>query len=132
MYLITGLCSELVQWLWSTLIQQELDTLKDRFNNHVIRKDREKKLPSGVSPNVAYTLFSQYGGQNCLQPVDRAFVKSLMDDMGGKELIQFVSVEYAERAASVFESLAYLELTFQNVWLVFSAMMRLMHPSRYL
>jgi len=77
------------------LIQQELDTLKDRFNNHVVCKDKEKKLPSGVSPNVAYTLYDQYGGEQCLQPVDRAFVKALMEAIGGEDLIHFVSVEYA-------------------------------------
>lgn len=37
-------CSELVQWIWPELIQQELDELKDRFNNHVSRKNRKKRI----------------------------------------------------------------------------------------
>ena len=110
------------------LIQQELDTLKDRFNDHVVRKDRGKKLPSGVSPNIAYALYEQYGGEDCLQLIDRDFVKSLMEDIGGEELIRFVSVEYAARAQAAFGTLGFPTLTFQNVWLAFSAMMPIMYP----
>ena len=117
-----------MQWLWSTLIQQELDTLKDRFNNHVVCKDKEKKLPSGVSPNVAYTLYDQYGGEQCLQPVDRAFVKALMEAIGGEDLIHFVSVEYAVRAQTVFNDLRFGALSFHNIWNVFTAMMPIMYP----
>lgn len=119
--------SELVQWLWPTLIQQELDTLKDHFNDHVVRTDREKKLPSGVSPNIAYTLHEQYGSEDCLQPVDRDIVWGLMEDIGGEDLIRFVTVEYAERARAVFESLGHEKLSFQNIWGVFSLMMPLMY-----
>ncbi|KZP06766.1 hypothetical protein FIBSPDRAFT_914630 [Athelia psychrophila] len=119
---------ELVQYLWSTLIQEELDTLKERFNNHIVRKDKEKKLPSGTSPWMAYTLHEKYGGQNCLQPVDRDFVKSVMEDLGGEDLIRFVSVEYAALAADVMEYVGFGKLTFHNVWLVFSAMMPILYP----
>ena len=60
--------------------------------DHIVQKDRGEKLPSGVSLNVAYTL---YGGEDCLQPVDRKFVKLLMEGIGGEDLTRFVSVEYA-------------------------------------
>jgi hypothetical protein len=110
------------------LIQSELDELKEKFNNHVVRTDREKKLPSGVAPNVAYALYEQFGGEQCLQPVDRNFVKSLMEDIGGEDIIRFVSVEYAARAQAVFDDLRFGLLSFHNVWAVFSAMMPLMYP----
>jgi hypothetical protein len=42
--------------------------LKDRFNNHVVRKDK-KKL-SSVAPNVAMVLPNVYGAENWLQPVN--------------------------------------------------------------
>ena len=123
----TVMNSKLVQWLWPTLIQQELDSLRDRFNNHIVRKDRQKKLPSGVSPNVAFTLYPQYGGEQCLQPVDRNVVKSLMEAIGGEDLIRFVSVEYATSAQAVFDELRFGALSFHNVWIVFSAMMPIMY-----
>ena len=102
--------------------------MKDRFNNHVVRKDKEKKLPSGVSPNVAFTLYEEYRGEQCLQSVDRNFVKVLMEAIGGEDLIRFVSAEYATRAQAVFDELRFGALSFHNVWVVFSAMMPIMYP----
>lgn len=115
--------SELVQWLWPILIQQELDELQERLKSHPTRLDRKKKLPSGVSPNVAYTLYQEYDAENCLQHVDVDVVQKLMDNIGGEELIRFVSIEYAVRAKEVFKSLNVPKLTFENIWEVFSAML---------
>jgi len=46
-----------------------------------------------------------------------------MEDLGGEELIQFVSPEYATHAEEVFNSLGVEELTTANVWNVFTAML---------
>ena len=117
-----------MQWLWPTLIQQELDQLRDHFNNHVVRLDKNKELPSGISPNVAYALHEKYGGEFCLQPVDTTVVYDLMSQIGGEDLIRFVSVEYAAYAREVFESLGIGELSLHNVWDIFQAMMPRMYP----
>lgn len=81
------------------------------------------KLPSGVSPHVAFTLPEKYGGENCLQPLDIMVVQGLMEDLGGEELVQFVSPEYAAHAEEVFNTLGVEELTTANVWNVFTAML---------
>ncbi|KAF8482338.1 hypothetical protein JB92DRAFT_3149094 [Gautieria morchelliformis] len=117
---------ELVQWLWPKLIQQELDELRDRFNNHRVQKDRNKVLPSGVSPNEAFTLHEEYGAENLLQPVNKGVVRELMVSIGGDDLIRFVSVEYAVHAQEVYYSLGIQKLTMFNVWTVFQAMLPLM------
>lgn len=116
-------CSDLVQWLWPTLIQQELDELKAHFNCHKIRYDSTSLLPSGVSPEVAYSLYEDYGAQNCLQPVDPDVVQNLMDELGGEDVIRFVSVAYAARAQEVFDSLDVPKITFKNVWKIFQTML---------
>lgn len=123
MYTKLPICSDLVQWLWPTLIQQELDELTQRFNCHATRFDQNKQIPSGVSPDVAYALHAEYDAEDCLQPVDPDIVQGLMDAIGGEDLIRFVTVEYADRAQAVFDSLHVPKLTFQNVWEVFSAML---------
>ena len=107
------------------MIQQELDELRDRFNNHTVRKVKGKILPSGVSPNITFALPDQYGGENHLQPIDRDAVHGLMDSVGGEELIQFVSAEYALHAQGVFDSLSVQKLTMHNVWIVFEDMLLL-------
>jgi len=117
---------ELIQWLWPTIIQKELDKLRDHFNNHVVRTDRNKIIPSGVSPNVAYALPEEYSGEDCLQPVDRQVVHELMEKLGGEQLLYFVTREYAEEAQAVFDTLHINDLSLQNVWHVFRAMLPLM------
>jgi hypothetical protein len=92
-----------------------------------VGKVNGKVLPSGVSPNIAYVLPDQYGGEDHLQPVDKITVQELMDAIGGKELVQFVSEEYASHASEVFDSLGVARLTMQNVWVVFEDMLPIMH-----
>ncbi|KAG1736188.1 hypothetical protein EDB19DRAFT_1896103 [Suillus lakei] len=116
---------DLVQWLWPKLVQQELNKLWEDFNNHHVRKDSAKKLPSGVSPNVALALHADYQAKNCLQVVDREVVKQLMEKIGGEDLIRFVSVEYEHHAETMFANLGFGELSFHNVWNIFSAMLPL-------
>jgi hypothetical protein len=107
------------------VIQKELNDLKDRFNNHTVRRDRNKLIPSGVAPSIAYSLCEQYGGEGCLQPVDKAVIRRLMEELGGEDLIRFVPVEYAEKAQSIFDTLGIKDLTLQNVWHIFKVMLPL-------
>ncbi|KAG2153062.1 uncharacterized protein EDB93DRAFT_1102810 [Suillus bovinus] len=107
--------SDMVQWLWPKLVQQELNQLQENFNNHRVHKDSAKKLPSGVSPNVAFALHTEYQAENCLQVVECKVVKQLMENIGGKVFIRFVSVEYENCAETVFANLGFKELSFHNV-----------------
>ncbi|KAF8832133.1 hypothetical protein HHX47_DHR1000890 [Lentinula edodes] len=114
----------LARWLWSKLIQSELDDLRDKFNNHRSRKDRGKWLPSGLSPNVAFSLHEKYGAVSGLLPVDREIIGRLMEDIGGEELVRFVSVAYAAKAQQVFNGeLGAPQMTMQNVWHIFQDML---------
>ncbi|KAH7869316.1 uncharacterized protein C8R40DRAFT_1241123 [Lentinula edodes] len=115
---------DLARWLWSTLIQTELDHLRDAFNNHRVRKDRGKALPSGLAPNVSFSLYEKYGGENGLLPVDCTIVKQLMENIGGEDLIRFVSRDYAAKAQAVFvDQLGNPKLTMTNVWDIFQEML---------
>jgi hypothetical protein len=78
---------------------------------------------------VAYELFEKYGGENCLQPVDSEVIRALMEDLGGEDLILFVSHDYAVRAQSICDTLGLRDLNLQNVWHVFSAMLPLMQAN---
>jgi hypothetical protein len=95
----------------------------DRINNHKVRSDKFKMNPSGISPNVCYSLCQENGGENCLQKVDVEVIRGLMRDIGGEELIQFVTPEYAQHAQSIYDMLNVTKLGFDNVWLVYSAML---------
>ncbi|TCD69267.1 hypothetical protein EIP91_008202 [Steccherinum ochraceum] len=114
---------ELVQWLWSTLIQKELDKSRYSFNNHRSRKDRNKARPTGITPSVALALHADHGGINCLQAIDGEIVGHLIEDIGGEEIVRFVSKTFERRAAAVLEALGIREVTMANVWDVFSQML---------
>jgi len=49
-----------------------------------------------------------------------------MEEIGGADLICFVDHEYALHTRVVFDSLAIQELTFENIWHVFTTMLPLM------
>ncbi|GJJ06685.1 hypothetical protein Clacol_000880 [Clathrus columnatus] len=116
---------ELVQWLWPKLINQELDELQDHLNNHRVRKDRTKISPSGMTPHITLSLYKEYNAEWMLQHVDRNVVQDLMEELGGADLVHFVSVGYAERAEVVYSGLGISKLSFHNVWEIFRAMLPL-------
>jgi len=118
---------ELVQWLWSTFVQRELDHLRDRLNNHPTRFDAGKKLPSGVSPNVAIALVDEYGGKDCLLPVDLAVIRRLKESIGGEDLIRFVTADYARRAETAFATLGINAIVSDNIWHIFTKMLPLLY-----
>ncbi|KAF8574845.1 hypothetical protein K439DRAFT_1649708 [Ramaria rubella] len=120
---------ELIQWLWPMVIQAELDWLHDHFNNHHVHKDHVKENLSGVSPNVAMALLHKYNGQNCLQIVDTTLIHQLKEELGGADLIRFVSVEFAQCAQAVFDTL-HLMLSLENVWAIFWAMRQIMKQNK--
>jgi hypothetical protein len=74
-------------------------------------------------PIHSESLYEDYGAQNCLQPVDPDIVQNLMDELGGEDVIRFVSVAYAARAQEVFDSLDVPKITFKNVWKIFQTML---------
>ncbi|KAF9470531.1 hypothetical protein BDN70DRAFT_888988 [Pholiota conissans] len=88
-------------WIWPKFIQDELNSFQNRMNSHVSCTDRNKAMPSGVAPAIAYALPERHGGVDCLIPVDRDVIQSLMDEIG-EDVIRFVSLEYEEKAERVF------------------------------
>ncbi|KAF5318561.1 hypothetical protein D9619_010793 [Psilocybe cf. subviscida] len=118
----------LARWLWSKVIQQELDAFSERKNAHVGRTNKHKLLPSGASPNVIFDLPGRYGGENCLQTVDLDQVRAMMEEISpGGQCLQFVTPEYATYAQDLYDSIGLSErLDLSEVWGVFSHMRTLM------
>ncbi|KAJ6599631.1 hypothetical protein B0H10DRAFT_2311281 [Mycena sp. CBHHK59/15] len=64
----------LFNWIWPPIVQGELDHFTERWNSHVIRRQRNKLMPSGVSPNELYAHPEYYGGRCFAIPVPQAAV----------------------------------------------------------
>lgn len=93
-----------------------------------MRKDTEKAGPSGMSRNEAFSLPQNWGGRDCLLPVNRDVVHELKEAMGGDQILEFVSREFSERAEVAYNSLEVMNLTIENVWYIFGELYPLLFP----
>lgn len=121
---------ELAMWLWPPILQKELDRFCDLANNRRVRKQNDKVLPSGVTPNTAYRFPDRFGGENCLQPVDINIVDEILRDLAPNVVIMTdwgVSPELAARAEQALAELhiAKENMTLTNAWVIFSAILNL-------
>lgn len=78
-----------------------------------------------MSPNVAFVTHQEYGAVNCLQVVNMDVVHTLKEELGGSDLVRFVSCEYATHCQTILDTLGVCKLTLQNVWVIFNHMLPL-------
>ena len=120
------LLSELGQWLWPKLLRKSMKEFIEFRNGVRMRKDREKAGPSGMSRNEAFSLPESWGGRNCLLKVDMGVIRELKEAMGGDEILNFVSVEFSQRAQAAYDTLKINDLNIENVWYIFTDLCQLM------
>lgn len=86
------------------------------MNTPHVRFDAQKLLPSGCSPNESWENPSKFGGKDCLIPISVDLIDGMIQELGGEELLQFVSREWSDFCASIYENdLGAPAITFQNV-----------------
>ncbi|TDL13749.1 hypothetical protein BD410DRAFT_817268 [Rickenella mellea] len=123
---------ELCQWLWPMLLRTELQKFVDFRNGARVRLDKTKPGPSGMSRNEAFSLPENWGGRDCLLPVDTEVIRAIKEHMGGDALLEFTSAEFSARAQEVYDSLKIVNLSLENVWGVFTAMYPLLYGAEAL
>lgn len=121
-------------WLWPSIMQRELDKFRRFANNRRVRKQKDKALPSGVTPNFSYNLPERFGGRDCLQPVNVAVVEEILQDMEEQKnaLTDWgVPPVFAARAeaASIQAGIRIQEVTMDNAWSVFALILRVLEES---
>ena len=95
-------------------------------NGCMMRKDKEKPGPSGMSRNQAFSLPEMWGGRDCLLKVnDLSVIDGLKSRLGGKELVSFSTPEFSAHAQEAYDSLGIVVLTFENVWAIFTEILPL-------
>jgi len=92
----------------------------------MMHKDKEKPGPTGMSCNQAFSFPEMWGGRDCLLKInDLSIIEGLKQELGGDELVSFSMPEFSAHAQAAYDSLAIIDLTFENVWVVFTAMLPL-------
>ncbi|KAG6835988.1 hypothetical protein H0H93_012470 [Arthromyces matolae] len=117
---------ELIQWLWAKLLRRTLKQFMDERNSYKSRKDNKKVGPSGMSRATAFKFPERWGGTDRKIKVDLDVIREIKKEMGGDTLLEFSTPEFSARAEAAYASLHVSELTFENVWNVFRALLPLL------
>ncbi|KAJ7712628.1 hypothetical protein B0H16DRAFT_1254998, partial [Mycena metata] len=91
---------DLFNWMWPQIVQRSLDDFVNYWNDHKIRTQRNKLLPSGVSSNYIYDFPEQCGLTNFTTSVDADLVEALRENIpkSRQECYRWVSDEFEAKA----------------------------------
>jgi hypothetical protein len=85
---------------------------------------KKKNLPSGGTPNKFFSNPTAYGGKDCLIPVEEDIIDQLLEEARAEahEHMRYVDDEFDVLAQEAYMALGEPEITLQNAWTVFRAM----------
>ena len=110
------------------MVQECLDEYRDYWNNHTVRRQKQKDLPSGTSPIHIWTCptHARPTARDCRVFVRPDMVRKLRDQIGGEEsrrkAYQFVLPEFQAVADAAYADLDYPCITLTTAWTIFLAM----------
>ena len=99
-----------------------MDDFVEYWNNHIVRYQNDKELPSGAAPNTVFSYPGNYSLEHCGVPVDREIVEGLRETMEGKtrtECFSWVTDEFAAEAELAYEQIGSPELHYIEGWRIF-------------
>ncbi|KAJ7835526.1 hypothetical protein B0H14DRAFT_2363327 [Mycena olivaceomarginata] len=115
----------LFQWLWPKVVKQAINTFVRYWNNHKMRTQKEKWLPSGVAPRQVYENPVNYGFKHAgslflgrsSQQLRAMLPKSREDCM------RWVPEEFDVKAWAIYKSLGSPTFSITNGWDIFTQML---------
>ena len=121
------LLSDLFYWIFIPLIQVELNDFQTWWNQHRIRSQSNKNMPSGHVPAHALAHPEQFAGLNCLIPVSTEALqelrKILKEDVGSYEdHMSWYSQDFCQLADETYAKLSHPAITLDNAWKIFQSM----------
>lgn len=85
-----------------------------------MRKQKDKQLPSGGSPDDFYNYPERHGGEECGIDVDMDVITQLLDDSEeGKKHMCFVDEEFEPLVEEAYEAIGSPAITLHSAWTVF-------------
>ncbi|KAJ7151306.1 hypothetical protein C8R43DRAFT_1004776 [Mycena crocata] len=118
---------DLFNWIFPPLIQGELDEFRVYWNQHRIRAQPNKTMPSGHVPVDALEHPEIYGGINCFIKIPKETIDNLREvltqEVGPRsDHLQWVDNEFSSLAESVHKSIGSPKITLNNSWEIFAQM----------
>ncbi|KAJ7430111.1 hypothetical protein B0H11DRAFT_2398532 [Mycena galericulata] len=116
---------DLFNWLWPKIIQLCLDNFVEYWNNHKIRTQRNKLLPSGFSPNYICDFPEKFGLTHFGVPAPQQFVDALRQNIpkSREECYRWVSDDFDARAWEVYNQIGAPKLVLTEGWTIFCQML---------
>ncbi|KAJ7433123.1 hypothetical protein B0H11DRAFT_2165057 [Mycena galericulata] len=119
----------LFYWIFAPVIQAELDDFVQWWNNHRVRHQHEKIMPSGHVPSHAMDYPELFGGLDCRIKIPPEAItdlrKQLETEEGPKSDFQAwpgLTEEFNLRASEVYVAIGEPEIKLANAWDVFVQM----------
>jgi hypothetical protein len=104
----------LFQFLWIPVFQASVDIWVDGYNHYRKRYDKLTTLPTGVTPEFAYTTPEYFHTTNQLVPIPSADTDALLQQKypDSQNMFAHTPTDFHELATSV---MAHLGLDFSNI-----------------
>jgi hypothetical protein len=119
--------SDLFNWLWPKILQIQLDSFVEYWNNHRIRSQPKKANMSGHTPRHAFTVSDSLGAPDCCIEVDREVLEVLRSQIpvSREESMRWVNKEFDIVASTAYRDLGEPELVLLSGWTIFSQLVPL-------
>lgn len=122
-------CSSLFYWIFVPLVQRELDESKLYWNNHKIRRQKNKQMPSGHIPIDVFENPEAYHLEDCRIPVPPNMLTDLREDLTEQvgprsQYFSWYSDHFDDLAQQTFDALhiGRQGIELENAWTVFKRM----------
>ncbi|KAF8185576.1 hypothetical protein K438DRAFT_2155443 [Mycena galopus ATCC 62051] len=119
----------LFYWIFVPIIQEQLDEFRAWWNNHRVRLQRDKNMPSGHIPVLAFEHPEHLGGIDCRICVPKEAVielrKLLTEEVGSRESHLSwpgVTLEFEAMAQAVWEDIGSPAMSMDSAWDIFAQM----------
>ncbi|KAJ7501192.1 hypothetical protein B0H11DRAFT_1855566 [Mycena galericulata] len=116
---------DLFNWLWPKIIQLSLDNFVDYWNNHKIRTQRNKLLPSVFSPNYICDFPEKFGLTHFGVSAPQHLIDALRQNIpkSRDECYRWVSDEFEAKAWEVYDQIGGPKFVLTEGWTIFCQML---------
>lgn len=132
---MTSMNRDLFYWVFVPVVQKSLDEFREYWNQHKVRPQDAKYMPSGHVPVDALEHPETFNGTDCLirvpQHIIDEFRRHLTDneDIGQREsCLAFYSTEFAASALTAYQAIGFPSISLHNAWDVFLQMSSALIP----
>ncbi|KAJ7315803.1 hypothetical protein DFH08DRAFT_715290, partial [Mycena albidolilacea] len=116
---------DLFNWVWPKIIQASLDNFVEYWNNHKIRTQHNKLLPSGFSPNFICDFPERFGLTHFGVPVSTDLVEALRENIPKtrEECYRWVSDEFDMKALEIYNHIGAPKFILTDGWTIYCQML---------